>query len=167
MTKAIRVQDTERFWSKVDKSGGDTACWPWMMSVDKDGYGQYRLHGRRGRNLKAHRIAYQIANGSIDPELFVLHSCDNPPCCNPAHLRQGTHIENMSDMSLRGRSKKTGYPGTKNVKCVLTEHEVLVIFNRVTSGENPRLLGIEFGVARTTIEAIKLRKTWKHLLGST
>lgn len=55
--------------------------------------------------LGAHRVAYEIANGPIPDDLWVLHSCDNPPCCNPSHLRVGTYKDNVRDRVERDRSK--------------------------------------------------------------
>lgn len=57
----------------------------------------------RGVNWRAHRLAYFLHHGHIDPKLDVLHGCDNPPCCNPAHLTQGTDAENIGDAMKRGR----------------------------------------------------------------
>lgn len=74
----------ERFWSKVDMSGGPTACWPYTGCCDlPGGYGQVRVGGHLE---KAHRVAFTLATGEIAPGEMVLHSCDNPPCCNPSHL---------------------------------------------------------------------------------
>jgi hypothetical protein len=96
---ASRVPPEQRFWSKVDKRGPDE-CWPWVGGVDGRGYGRSRYNGS-GRTT-AHRIAWQLANGR-DALLFVLHRCDNPVCCNPAHLWEGTQSENMRDMAAKGR----------------------------------------------------------------
>lgn len=104
----------ERFWSFVDKSGGPDACWPWQGAKLK-GYGQFRRDGNR---RVAHRLAYEYSNGPIvghrphtDDELVVMHACDNPPCCNPAHLSLGTDLTNIRDMIAKGRApwqKKAG-----------------------------------------------------------
>lgn len=87
----------ERFWSKVDKSG---ECWYWTASRDPKGYGTF---GFEGKVHKAHRIAYTLAFGEIPAGAHILHSCDNPPCVNPGHLRPGTHTENMQDKVMHGR----------------------------------------------------------------
>lgn len=98
-----------RFWSRVDKSGGPDACWPWTG-------GRGNQYGKAGGVIPgeqfAHRVAFILTNGR-KPEaaqLFrgaacVLHSCDNPPCCNPAHLREGTMADNMRDRDERGRDR--------------------------------------------------------------
>lgn len=87
----------ERFWPKVDKSGD---CWTWTASLSRSGYGGF---GFRGKVWKAHRVSYVLAYGEIPDGAHILHSCDNPPCVNPAHLRAGTRSDNMQDKVRRGR----------------------------------------------------------------
>lgn len=90
----------ERFWSKVNKRGPNE-CWPWNAARNKAGYG---IIGWNKKVVEASRIAYILTYG--DPgKLHVLHSCDNRWCCNPAHLRSGTHQENMQDMVIRKRAR--------------------------------------------------------------
>lgn len=90
----------DRFWAKVDKSGGPDACWPWLAAVNGAGYGIIRL---RGKNIRAHRVAWELASGQLNDRVHVLHRCDNPPCVNTAHLFTGTHGDNMADMAAKGR----------------------------------------------------------------
>ena len=89
-----------KFLSLVDRSGGPDACWPWTASKRRKGYGRIRIGGPA---FVASRVAYLIGF-DVDPgSLLVLHRCDNPPCCNPAHLFLGTHQENMTDSVTKGR----------------------------------------------------------------
>ncbi len=98
---AVRLEG--RFWSKVDRSGGESACWPWIAGRDKDGYGKFRL-GRHGKHSgRAHRLAYELVKGPVGDGMEVCHSCDNPPCCNPAHLFPGTTMDNSLDKISKGR----------------------------------------------------------------
>ena len=89
-------------------------CWVWQGSVNRLGYGQLAVGTRR---FMAHRLAYMLWKGEITPGLYVCHDCDNPRCCNPAHLHQGTAKQNMQEASARdrwGRNKithcKHGHP---------------------------------------------------------
>lgn len=93
-------QRVAAFWSKVDKSGGDDACWIWAAGRLSDGYGRM---GWDGRHQLAHRISFQLANGYISDELYVLHKCDNPTCVNPTHLYLGTSQDNARDREARKR----------------------------------------------------------------
>lgn len=72
----------------------------WTGSQWAGGYGSF---GYEGTVQSAHRVAYQLAFGPIPDGMHVLHSCDNPPCVNPAHLHIGTHTDNMREKVSRGR----------------------------------------------------------------
>ena len=95
------------FWNRVDLTAGGVACWPWRGRRLRSGYGRLVL---RGRQIAAHRIAYELSNGPVPTGLLVCHSCDNPPCCNPLHLWIGTHQDNMDDMMAKGRHKNKTAP---------------------------------------------------------
>lgn len=95
------------FWDRVNRVTAD-GCWPWLGAKTKEGYGVLTIHrpvsdGRKPTSTTAHRRAFELTNGPIPPGLEVLHSCDNPPCCNPSHLSGGTHKENIGDMIAKGR----------------------------------------------------------------
>jgi len=95
--------DRARFQSKVDTSGGPDACWPWTAFTGDTGYGQF-WDGTR--LVKAHRHAYLIANGQ-EPAGDADHTCHNDSgctggptcahraCCNPRHLEDVPHVENV------------------------------------------------------------------------
>lgn len=89
----------ETFLSRVDVRGPDE-CWEWQGTRNPQGYGGVR---HDGVNWRAHRLSYVLHKGPIPDGLLVLHSCDNPPCCNPSHLRTGTYADNMLDMVGRQR----------------------------------------------------------------
>lgn len=92
----------ERFWSHVDRSAGPDACWPWMASRNRLGYGQFWV---AGHYVGSHRYALSLRLGrAIAPGLQSNHVvCDNPPCCNPTHLAEGTQADNQADMAAKGR----------------------------------------------------------------
>ena len=103
------------FWLRVEKRGADE-CWPWLGRCSPSGYGRARW---LAKSEYAHRVAYRLAVGPIADDLFVIHSCDNPPCCNPLHLRLATAGENMRDRDRKGRSRYG--PNAPRLKLSLTE----------------------------------------------
>ncbi len=99
----------DKFWDKVDIGSRDE-CWPWGGSHLQEGYGQL---GIEGKTVLAHRYSFFLANGFWPP--VVMHTCDNPPCCNPKHLKAGTKALNNIDRDTKGRhisweSRKTHCP---------------------------------------------------------
>ena len=88
----------ERFRNlyRIDESG----CWEWTSEKTEKGYGRLRVNGK---NVRAHRLSYQLFVGEIPKGLFVCHSCDNPGCVNPEHLFVGTCMDNIHDMIVKGR----------------------------------------------------------------
>lgn len=90
------------FEQGVSRKGPDE-CWPWNRGRNKKGYGYFR---KNGKYELAHREALRRSGVTVPDDKNVLHSCDNPPCCNPAHLRTGTQQENNQDMVDRQRTIK-------------------------------------------------------------
>jgi hypothetical protein len=79
-----------------------SGCIEWQGSIDPAGYGRISVEGKPAY---VHREVYKLLHGGIPEGKFILHSCDNPPCCNPDHLRAGTQAENVRDRQERGRHR--------------------------------------------------------------
>jgi hypothetical protein len=93
------LSEEERFWSRVNIKGPDE-CWPWKAGVFSYGYGAFYF---RQKQQKASRVAWILKKREIPDGLFVLHKCDNPPCCNSNHHFLGTQLDNMRDMISKNR----------------------------------------------------------------
>lgn len=105
----FRIPLADRFWSKIDKNGPIPEhrpelgrCWIWVARSWAHGYGKIKVEGKW---IGSHRVAWLLEIGQITDDLFVLHKCDNPACCNPSHLFLGTHEDNMADMVKKGRAR--------------------------------------------------------------
>ena len=161
----------EMAWNYIDKSAGPDACWPWTGAVTGKGYGTF---GVNHKLLVAHRLIYQLVNGPIDKSLFVCHKCDNPPCCNPAHLFPGTIADNSADMVSKGRQShgekhsKAVLPGRqrgeKHYAAKLTEVQVLEMRRLRGLGASNRELATQFATPISTVQKIILHQTWRHVL---
>lgn len=152
----------DRFWSKVDKSGGQDACWPWIGHIGTNGYGDICVDGKK---RVASRVAFTLCSGPIPAGLFVLHRCDNPPCCNPAHLFLGKPADNSADMVAKGRVNKTPRNvGRQNKAAKLTENDVLLMRQiRTTQRLTYAQIAAQFGVATATVAYAVRGIHWKHL----
>lgn len=132
---------------------GVSGCWIWKKAIRKDGYG---ITWYNGNTDYIHRVSYRIFNGDFDPAFIIRHTCDNPSCCNPAHLVIGSDQDNSNDMVNRGRSLK----GSKQPLSKLVEDNIQPIRDSILSS---RVLGNLLGVSKSVILDIKNNKTWKHV----
>lgn len=142
----------ERFWSRVDKTA---ACWNWTGHVQVGGYGHVQF---KGKLYVAHRLAWFFTYGS-HPTQLLLHSCDNPRCVNPSHLREGTAKENSGDAISRNRTAR----GTAVNTAKLQESDILRIRQSLTEGTRIADLARKFNVTWQNIRAIRDRQTWTHI----
>lgn len=137
-----------------------TRCWLWQRSTDSKGYGLVCKDGKG--NQKVHRVVYELAIGDIPDGMLVLHRCDNRPCCNPFHLFLGTDKDNSDDKVLKGRERRLRGEQVHNAR--LTEADVLAIrADHRTQNE----IAKEYGLAQTTVSAIKRRVNWSYLQDGT
>lgn len=105
------VLTVEQFWDKFDRSGGPDSCWPWCGARNSEGYGITRVGPAL---VRTHVLAFETHHRRTVQAPVVRHTCDNPPCGNPAHLVEGTHGENLSDQYYRNRRRKrTGRKGAR------------------------------------------------------
>lgn len=148
-----------RFWEKVDKTSGNAGCWLWVGAGTGTGYGHFME--RPGREVRAHRFSWQLANGPVPHGMCVLHRCDNPSCVNPAHLWLGTQLENVADMVRKGRAQRVS--GEQRPCARLTEADVHAIRTSERYKYSASMLARHYGVGRTTIRHVIAGTTWKHL----
>ena len=161
-----------RFWSKVDKSGGEDACWNWCAKVDRDGYGRFWAD-RKQRG--AHRYSYMLVHKSIPVGMFVCHHCDNTSCVNPRHLFLGTAQDNRNDMMMKGRDRSASgdahgsrtHPelivrGERCGSAKLSELDVVKIRKMLGNGNTKACIARKFRVSRACIRKISDGRTWVH-----
>ena len=172
----------ERLFAYVDKNGPViyphlSPCWIWTGTKSTYGYGAFYFWGSGGKWTMrvAHRIMWQLYNGPIPEGFWVLHTCDNPPCCNPDHLFLGTQEDNMRDMAQKGRGaigEKNGtytHPESRLVRVrgenmpnhKLTWEKVANIRQKYKNGATRAALGREYKVSSTAIFHIVHNNKWK------
>lgn len=93
----------------------------------------------------------------------MLHSCDNPPCVNPAHLRLGDAEDNANDREGRNRGRDSR--GEKSGKAKLTEDQVrqIVVELQRLPRRSQAAIAADFGIKQAQVSRIMLRKAWPHL----
>lgn len=148
-----------RFWNKVDKAGLND-CWLFTGAKSEKGYGRFWYSATK--YLRAHRLAYVLAKGPIPEGMEIIHSCDNPLCCQPAHLSANTHQKNMDDMTSRNRTN--GPKGRRQHLAKMDEEKVLQIRQMYTTGKyNKSALARLFNIRPATVNQIVTRLTWTHI----
>lgn len=153
-------------WSKVEINGPDE-CWPWKGFKNKQGYGRTWI---KDKGYYAHRVIFNLASHgtislsapSVGEAGFLMHICDNPPCCNPAHLRVCTHAENMADSKIKGRTKWEH--STKSPRAKLTEEDVRWIrLNHERGAATIRAQALLYGVSRSVISHLLYGRSYQDI----
>lgn len=163
--------ETRRFFANIVKRPGplSTDCWIWTKSLTC-GYGQMTVGNRSSR---AHRWAYENLIGPIPDGLDILHQCDVRSCVNPAHLRAGSHAENMIEAWDRGLMKKSFGErngrhtkpestcwGAKSYFAKLDDERVRAIY---ADPRRYKYIAAFYGITTRTVSSIKTGETWRHL----
>lgn len=147
----------ERFRSYFTP-GDPAACWMWTGGSDKLGYGKFGI--RAGVIVRAHRHAWELANGPIgDATICVCHTCDVRACVNPAHLFLGTRTDNAADRHAKGRTAS----GKQQPGCKLTPDLVRALRCDRAAGLDFDALRDKYGVSRGVAHRIVHRAAWKHV----
>ena len=151
------LEDLEvKFWRKVEKNPG---CWRWKASKFRRGYGQI---SHAGKNLKGHRVSFELHFGPIPDGMLVCHKCDNPECTNPKHLFLGTWKDNVQDMQRKGR--RTLLIGRKNPMTKLTDEQIAEVRRSYIPGKvSQRVIAERFNITQGYVSEIMTgRKRGAH-----
>lgn len=155
-------RSVNRFWGFV-KVGGPDQCWPWTKARTKANYGRWCSR----RRWMSHRFAWAVTHGRMPTRWqYVCHRCDNPPCCNPAHLFLGSAADNSADCWAKGRASpppRSIRLGSAKKLAKLKEDDVVEIRRRRDAGETVRGLAQEYGVDPMTVSRAVRRLIWSHV----
>ena len=146
--------DIRRFEGGFVRGSADD-CWEWRGESNHHGHGRVWAASRK---MLASHVALILAGHPRPSRLLALHSCDNPPFVNPAHLRWGTQAENVKDRHSRGRDARM--IGAANPSAKLNAEKVLSIR---ADQRGLRAISEDFGVSPQCVWSIKKRKSWAHV----
>jgi len=141
---------------RLKSKAGPKGCLLWTGHTNADGYGEF---SHEGKMVRAHRKAWEVANGRAVPAgLEVCHSCDVPACIEPSHLSAETHQKNVADRDARKR--RAPPQGEKNGNAILTAEVVRKI--RMTPGKHRDLAAL-FSTSKSNITGILSGNRWAHV----
>lgn len=136
----------------------NSGCWLWTGAIDSRGYGQIRIDGD---NVRATKVALEIAGRPKADGMYACHTCDVPLCVNPDHLFEGTQSQNLKDASSKRRMRLPGLYGSDCGSAKLTAEDVFYIR---ASDANARSLALLFDVHPDTIRDARSGKNWDRAL---
>lgn len=144
------------YFSNLRKT--DTGCLEWRWTIGSGGYGSLRVDGK---HILTHRLSYQRYVGPIPAGMCVCHSCDNPPCVNPAHLWLGTLSDNAKDAYRKGRTQPPR--DGSHIQNKLNVEQVIEIRHRYRQGESLRQIAEDYPVAYNNVWCVVRRVSWKDI----
>ena len=153
------MSDSEFYtWFQTRLKSTENNCMEWTGQKLPKGYGHVKI---RGKKIQTHRYVLSKKLGrSIGEGMCALHTCDNPPCCNPDHIWEGTNQENVDDKIKKGRGAIV--KGEKHGCSKLTEDMVIEI-KQAGRTISQRKLATEYGVSSTIIYKILKGVLWSHV----
>ena len=149
----LTKRQLRNFWEKVDRSSD---CWLWTGCKTPKRYGVVSLNNAK---YYAHRVLFHISGGKYEEGKEVCHSCNNPSCVNPEHLRMDTRKGNSADRAAAG----TLLRGSENYASVLDEEKVRCSRKMYQDGHTQKDIAKKYGVNHSTIGYVVRNKTWKHI----
>lgn len=159
--------DDTKFWKQVEIVSDDDSCWLWKGSKLPKGYGTITVGSRTDgsrRQMYAHRLAFEVANGPLLPGEYVCHRCDVPSCCRPSHLFRGTPTDNNADMAAKGRTGDRRNIGERNGRAKLTAADVQGIrFRLALAASSVRGEAERHHVTPQLIRQIAQRRVWRQV----
>lgn len=167
MEPQFRAHLKMRLFAKLDMPD-ENACWEWTGGRTIKGYGSMMIDAPNNARTVCHRIAYVLRYGNIPDGLNVLHRCDNPPCCNPAHLFVGTQLENMRDMVAKNRQAHFGggiRAGSKNSAAVYSEDQAIEAVRLSKLGLKATEIAAALNVSRQFVDKVRTGRLWSHATG--
>lgn len=149
LTDSLRI----RFNAKVDRRGPDD-CWLWTAGKRTE-YGCIKI---AGKCYDSHRVAVMLDGREIPAGMIVMHTCDNPACCNPAHLQVATYSANTKDAIGKGRHVVPSLRETRTEP--MSDEEIRTLVDEYRRGVSERALRQKYRVAKTTLNRmLKLHAT--------
>ena len=147
----LSEKQLRNFWKRVKKTRG---CWKWTGGHNSSGRAAIKLYGVQ---MVAPRVSYAVHN-QVDPGQWdVLHTCDNPSCVKPQHMKLGIPLDNASDRENKDRGNQPR--GESHGLSKLTDDQIIEIRNAPSS----RGLAKKYGVVRQIIWRIRTGKRWTHV----
>jgi len=148
------------FQDLLNKAGKVTenGCIEWQMTKNSDGYG---LVWVQGKFKGVHRYTLILTTGQEPDGMNALHSCDNPPCFNPDHLRWGTQLENVADRDKRNRTARLY--GEDSPASTLKPKDVYLIRKMWVEGATVEATALAIGCSRGAVSHVRAGRTWSHL----
>lgn len=159
MMPVFSLNRKKKFWNAV-AIGGENECWEWTRSKDRNGYGHVAF-GSRGsvRHFASNRVSFFLTHGVDPAELVVMHSCDNPSCCNPSHLSLGTKLDNTRDCIAKNR-----FPRGERYDRKLSDIDVYIMREMWFSGLfSQRTIAKHFSVSSGMADLTLRGRNWSHI----